>query len=163
MLKRLLTPALLAATLAAPAFAADISHSAALAGVSAEDYTAAEIQSILDARAAGDTDRAEVFLTHTNRKSADVGSLPAEGQLAALAGVAPGEYTRFEAIQIAAARQAGNTDRLDFYLTHENRKTGAEASVVTPVEARIAADLGVDPAEYTLAQLYSLQAAADAD
>ena len=162
MFKSIITPALVAVAFAGSAFA-DNSQSAALAGVSAGEYTAAELQHILDARQDGDTARLEYFLTQTNRESAGVADKLADGQLAALAGVPAGEYTRFEALQIISAREDGDANRLDYYLSQENRKEAADASVVTPIEARIAARLGVDPADYTLAELYTLESANDAD
>ena len=159
MLKTILTPALVAVLLTGTAFAGEPtsgSQSAALAGVPAGQYTAAELANILDAQREGDRSRLEFFLSHTNRAQADAGSRPATGQLAASAGVASGEYTRFEVANIIDARENGNVSKLDYYLSHENRKPAAPASSVTPTEARIAKALGLDPTEYTLAQLVAL-------
>jgi hypothetical protein len=159
MFKSILTPALVAVALTTSAFAADPSsdaQSAALAGVQPGVYTAAELQNILAAQQEGDRARLEFFLSHTNRAQADANSRLATGQLAASAGVPSGEYTRFEASNIIDARLDGDQDTLNYYLSHENRKPAAPASAVTATEARIAKALGLDPTQYTLAELVAL-------
>ena len=166
MLKTLVTPALVAVLLTGSAFAAEptsASQSAALAGVPVGQYTAAELQNILDAQRESDLARLNYFLSHTNRAQADAGSRPATGQLAASAGVPSGEYTRFEVANIIDARESGNATKLEYYLSHENRKPAAPASAVTPAEARIAKALGLDPAQYTLAELVALDPSNDND
>ncbi|MEO8529745.1 MAG: hypothetical protein ABI459_00840 [Deltaproteobacteria bacterium] len=166
MLKSILTPALIAVLLTGTAYAgqpAQNTQSAALAGVQPGEYTAAELQYILDAQRAGDWGRADYFLSHTNREQADAGSRLAVGQSAAAAGVASGEYTRFEVANIVSARESGNLTTLDFYLSHENRKPAAPASAVSPTEARIAKALGLDPTQYTLAELVALDPSNSSD
>lgn len=160
MLKSILTPALIALVLTGTAFAGQPSsnaQSAALAGVEVGVYTAAELQNILAAQRDGDQAKLDYYLSLTNRTQADAGSRLATGQLAATAGVPSGEYTRFEVANIVDARENGNASKLDYYLSHENRKPAAPASAVSPTEARIAKELGLDPTQYTLAELVALE------
>lgn len=87
-------------------------------------------------------------------------------QLAKIAGVEAGIYTTAELIQIDEARKNSNSERLDFFLSGENRvsrnasSTSASASVL-----QLAAIAGVSPEGYTIATLNELieaQAGSDA-
>ena len=62
---------------------------------------------------------------------------------------------------IISARQENDRDRVAYVLSGANRATPAAADVVTPGEAQLAGALGLDPAQYTLAQLTALTAAAN--
>ena len=164
MLKSILTPALIALTLAGAgtAFAATPSSDAqlaALAGVAAGQYSSAELQSIIDARRDNDTSALNFYLSGTNRTSTATGD--AAGQLANLAGVAPGTYSASELALIIEARKDNDTDTAAYILSGKNRGVAADAAAVTPGEAQIAAALGLDPAAYTLSDLTRLWAAAN--
>lgn len=164
MLKSILTPALIALTLAGSgaAFAASPSADAQLAasaGVAAGQYTPAELQAIIDARRDNDTSALNYYLSGSNRTAP--AQTDAAGQLANLAGVAPGTYSASELALIIEARKDNDAEQAAFILSGKNRAASAEASAVTPGEAQIAASLGLDPAQYTLAELTRLWAAAN--
>ena len=78
------------------------------------------------------------------------------GQLAKLAGVAPGTYSASELALIIDANKNKNAQYKAYILSGANRVASAEAAVVTPGEVQLAASLGVDPAQYTLAELISM-------
>lgn len=160
MFKYILTPALIALTLAGAAHAAQPSrdvHLAAAAGVPAGQYTAAELQSIIDARRENDQARLNFYLSGANRAAATVQGDSA-GQLAKLAGVEPGQFSASELELIANARRENDRDAAAFILSGGIRAVPAAAEVVTPGEAQLAASLGLDPAAYTLAELITLAA-----
>ena len=164
MLKSILTPALIALTLAGSgaAFAASPSSDAQLAasaGVSVGEYTAAELQSIIDARRDNNLSALNYYLSGANRSDNAQGD--ASGQLANLAGVAPGTYSASELALIIEARKNNDAEQAAFILSGNNRNTAADAAAVTPGEAQIAAALGLDPAQYTLSELTQLWAAAN--
>jgi hypothetical protein len=164
MLKSILTPALIALTIAGSgaAFAASPTSDAqlsALAGVTAGQYSAAELQSIIDARRDNDTSALNFYLSGANRTGNVQGD--SSGQLANLAGVAPGTYSASELALIIEARKDNDADTAAYVLSGKNRGVAADASAVTPGEAQIAAALGLDPAEYTLSDLSRLWAAAN--
>ena len=160
MLKSILTPALIALTLSSAAFAAQPSSDAQLAssaGVAAGQYSASELQNIIEARKANDQETLNYFLSGANR--ADRGAGDSAGQLANLAGVQPGTYSASELALIIEARKENDRDRVGYILSGANRTAPAAAEVVTPGETQLAAALGVDAADYTLAQLIALTAA----
>jgi hypothetical protein len=161
MLKNIVTPALLSLVLAGTAFAAQPSKDtqlAAAAGVEAGVYTAAELQNIIDARQDNDLDRLSFFLNFENRKE---GSVVADGQLAASAGVEGGSYTANEVQAIITAREEGDDAALAYYTSLTNRTPAAPAEAVSEGEAQLAALLGVDPTKYTLAELSMMKYKAD--
>lgn len=163
MFKYIVTPALIALTLAGAASAATPSSDyqlAAAAGVPAGQYTAAELQSIIDARRENDLAKLNFFLSGANRAAAEVQGDSA-GQLAKIAGVQPGAYSASELQMIIDARKENDRDRVAYVLSGTNRVAPAAAEVVTPGEAQLAASLGVDPAKYTLAELTALTAVAN--
>ncbi len=164
MLKSILTPALIALTLAGSgaAFAASPSSDAQLAasaGVAVGQFSAAELNSIIIARRDNDTSALNYYLSGANRSNDAQGD--AAGQLANLAGVAPGTYSASELALIIEARKNDDAEQAAFILSGKNRSVAADAAAVTPGEAQIAASLGLDPAEYTLSELTRLWAAAN--
>ena len=163
MFKSIATSALIALSLAGAANAAQPSQDvqlAASAGVAAGQYSAAELQAIIDARQDNDTGLLNFYLSGANRAAASVQG-DTSGQLAKLAGVQPGAYSASELQLIISARQENDRDRVADVLSGANRATPAAADVVTPGEAQLAGALGLDPAQYTLAQLTALTAAAN--
>lgn len=90
--------------------------------------------------------------------SAQPGATPGDVQLALSAGVEPGKYTRAEMINIADARAEGDTARLNFFLSGDNRRTEI------PGNAQLAAAAGVPEGRYTAAELQRLiEARAEGD
>lgn len=76
-------------------------------------------------------------------------------QLANLLQVNGAEFSSAELIAIQDARRDGNRNNETYFLTHENRHADMVGDV-SQGKAQIAAQLGVDPAEYTLAELVNV-------
>ena len=159
MFKSIITPAIAALLLTGSAFAGSLSSDAQLAhsaGVQPGVHTAAEMVNIIEARRENDTSALNFYLSGQNRV-AEAKVTQGTGQLAEIAGVEPGKYTAAELLKIIAARQDGDTASALYVLSGENRKAASPASAVTPGEAMLAASAGVDPAQYTLAELIAMQ------
>lgn len=77
--------------------------------------------------------------------------------LAKLARVTPGEYTNNEMLRIQEARQDGDAQLLAYYLNHDNRE-GASSANNLAAKAQVAGPLGLNPADYTMAELIVLNA-----
>lgn len=159
MFKSIITPAVVTVLLAGSAFAASPSADNQLArsaGVEAGQYTAAELQNIIQARRDNDMSALNFYLSGANRTEVSNATLGTE-QLARIAGVAPGNYTTTELLNIISAQRDGDVSALSFYLSGANRTGANPASAVTPGEAMLAASVGVDAANYTLSELIELQ------
>ena len=166
MFKSIITPALIAVTLAGGAYAAPATgvnagtaQLALYAGVSADKYTADELIQIVNAKRNNDISTLNFYLSGENRAAPSPSLNAGDIQLARIVGVVPGEYSATEWNRIIDARRNNNPNEVAFILSHENRVQQADASVVTPGEAQLAAELGVDPAAYTLSQLSTMYAA----
>lgn len=165
MFRKLTASALVLATLSGAALAASAQPGinagdvqlALSAGVQPGEYTRTELINIIEARKQNDDTRLNYFLSGSNRASSTSLNGPGLDQLAAAAGVAPGIYTANELQQIIKAKADGDDDVIRFILSGENRKAANPAEVVTPGEAQLAALIGVDPAQYTLAELVAMQ------
>jgi hypothetical protein len=158
MLKSVLTPALIALSLAGAAHAGEVSTDAQLAGaagVAAGQYTVAELQSIYNARVDNNQTALNFYLTHGNRSTADG---DAANQLAKLAGVEPGKYNANELQAIINAQRDMQPEVVKYIVSGENRVNNDAVGTVTPGKAQIAARLGLNPADYTLSQLVALDA-----
>ncbi|MGV8953895.1 MAG: hypothetical protein ACOH2M_22545 [Cypionkella sp.] len=156
MFKSILTPALIALSLASVANAGEVSTDAQLAasaGVASNEYTAAELQNIVSARRDNNQTVVNFYVSHANRNQTqgDAGN-----QLAKLAGVAPGTYSASELQLIINAQAKNDTQDISAILTGANRADVDGVGVVTPGKAQLAASLGLNPADYTLAQLAAL-------
>lgn len=123
------------------------------AGVEPGKYSRAELINIIAARENGETTRLNFFLSGANRTT----EVPGNAQLAAAAGVTDGNYSANELQRLIIAQEEGDTTEVRFILSGDNRREGNPAEVVTPGEAQLAAAIGVDPAQYTLAELIALQ------
>lgn len=134
---------------------------AAQLGVDATEYTSTELQLIAKARKDKEPLAEQFYLSHTNRtvQSGDVGVVTlGKAQVAAQLGLDPAAYTSAELSLISSARERNDVRAEAFYVNHENRVEGAAAGTVTPGQAQLAASLGVNPADYTLAELAVLKA-----
>ncbi|RYF47422.1 MAG: hypothetical protein EOO38_12180 [Cytophagaceae bacterium] len=131
------------------------SQLAAQARVDAQEYSIAEIIAILDARGDGDAASETFFLSHTNRSAPNPSAAITSGekQIAASLGVDAADYTLAELTAMAAARTEGDGASEAYLASHANRAEANSAEVVTAGEKQIAAKLGVDPSDYTLAEL----------
>lgn len=156
MLKSILTPALIALSLASAAHAGEVSTDAQLAGaagVAAGQYTAAELQNIIEARRDNNQNAVNFYVSHGARAEANG---DAGDQLAKLAGVEAGKYTPNELQRIINAKVNNNREEVAAVLSGATRSSTDAVGVVTPGKAQLAASLGLNPADYTLAQLTAL-------
>lgn len=159
-----LTLSALVLALAAPAaFAAgSVSNDAQLAaraGVQPGAYSVAELNALIDARKDGDANAVAFILNHGLRAEEQTGT-PAARQLESALNVEPGRYTYAELRAIAAERHRSDAPGAALAIAALNRSP-ADPAVVTPGEAQIAAQLGLDPAQFTATELAALRAAAN--
>ena len=123
------------------------------AGVEPGKFSRAVVCKLSAARDYGETTRLNLYLSGANRAT----EVPGNAQLAAAAGVTDGNYSANELQRLIIAQEEGDTTDVRFILSGDNRREGNPAEVVTPGEAQLAAAIGVDPAQYTLAELIALQ------
>lgn len=169
MIRKLTASALILATLSGAALASSAQPGAnagdvqlaLTAGVEPGTYSRAELINIIEAKRENDATRLNYFLSGANRSAASATDSAGLDQLAASAGVQPGQYTAAELQQLIRARQDGDTEVVNFILSGANRTSANPAEAVTPGEAQLAAIIGVDPAQYTLAELVALQPQSD--
>jgi hypothetical protein len=96
-------------------------------------------------------------MTNTAANPAAVHVSAGDVQLARQAGVKPGLYTSAELVRIIQDRRDNDQNDLNFVLSHLSRRTNIEGlGVVTPGKAQMAAEAGVNPSKYTLAQIEQL-------
>ncbi len=136
---------------------------AASAGVSANDFTAAQLIQLRDAQRDNDQERISFILSQAGTGTvtrSDMGSseISQNAQLAASAGVAPGLYTTGELQVLIEAKRDNDIERARFILSGENRKGASPTSAVSPGKAQLAAALGLNAADYSLAELARLHA-----
>lgn len=136
---------------------------AAQAGVSANDYTQAQLIQLLDAQRDNDAERVRFIMSQAGngavvRSDMGAGSASTDAQLAAAAGVEPGRFTINELQLLIEAKRDNDMQMTNFILSGQNRTNGNPANVVTPGQAQLAALLGVDASQYTLAELSALYA-----
>ncbi|WP_339114288.1 hypothetical protein [Thioclava sp. GXIMD2076] len=79
-----------------------------------------------------------------------------DAQLAALLNVNGAEFTTAELNNINEARRDGDVEKANYFLNHENR---ADASAGSHGKAQLAAQLGVNASDYTLAELVTVDSA----
>jgi ribonuclease D len=133
------------------------------AGVSANDYTQAQLIQLLQAQRDNDDALVGYIMSQASqntvsRSDMGAGVVSNDAQLAAAAGVAPGSYTANELQRLITANRNNDMQAADFILSGQNRVDSNPASVVTPGQAQLAAALGVDAAQYTLSELTQLYA-----
>lgn len=129
------------------------------AGVKPGEYSRAELINILESKRENDETRLNFYLSGANR--AEGATNPAAfAQLAAAAGVKGGDYSVADLQRLIEARRDNDDTAIRFILAG-GAATANPAEVVTPGEAQLAAAVGVDPAQYTLAELIALQPEAD--
>lgn len=137
---------------------------AAQAGVSANDFTQSQLIQLLDAQRDNDDERVAFILSQAgdntvSRSNMGDAAVSTDAQLAAAAGVEPGVYTTNELQRLIEAKRNNENEEAAFILSGQNRADSNASGVVTPGQAQIAAILGVDASEYTLAELTQLYAA----
>lgn len=132
---------------------------ASQAGVSANDYTQAQLIELLQAQRDNDDARIRFIMSQAGQNTMMEGEVVSnDAQLAAAAGVAPGLYTANELQRLITAKRNNDSQLTNFILSGQNRVEGNAASVVTPGQEQMAAVLGVDASQYTLNELTMLYA-----
>lgn len=165
MFRKLTASALVLATLSGAALASSAQPGlnagdvqlALTAGVQPGEYSRAELINIIEARKANEDTRVDYYLSGSNRASSSDLNAPGLAQLARSAGVEPGIYTANELQLLLRAQSENDEETIRFILSGDNRKSANPAEVVTPGKAQLASALGVNPADYTLAELIALQ------
>ncbi|MFD1911374.1 hypothetical protein [Halodurantibacterium flavum] len=149
--------ALLAAT---TAFASDASATARSAsqleaqlGVPAGQFTTAELIQLGEARRENDAVGEQFILSGANRTQANSHVVSrGKAQLSSQLGVNPAEFTTSELIQLHVARRDNDAVTVEFILSGRNRQA-EDLATVNRGKAQLAAQLGVDPTQYTTAEL----------
>lgn len=166
-----LVSAALALTLAAGAVQAQsvnpgVEQLARSAGV--DGLSIAQLIQLQEARRDNDAARIDFILSQAGAGASraqdfDASSAPSAGlaQMEAALGVTTGRYTAAELIQLTEARKEKNDAKFAFILSGENRAAAPDASVVSPGKAQLAATLGVNAADFTLAELVAMMADLD--
>jgi hypothetical protein len=136
---------------------------AASAGVSAKDFSVAQLVRLTEAQRNNDADEVRFILSQAgqgglSRSDMGTGNVSQDAQLAAAAGVAPGLYSANELQRLIEARRNNDAEAINFLLSGGNRNGAAPADVVSPGKAQLAASLGLNPADYTLNQLIAIKA-----
>ena len=126
---------------------------AASAGVEPGVYTTAQMIQIIEARREGDARQLAFLLSQSSPVATRTDFT------ATVTSAAPEGLSVVEQIQLQEARREHDNTSQTFILTGTNRRAPLGASVVTPGEAQLAALIGVDPADYTLAELVAMQPA----
>lgn len=137
-----------------------VAQLAALAGVSPDGFSQAQLIRLIDAQR--DNDKEEIAFILSQRAStvsrSDMGGVSVgAAQFAAIEGVAPGALSVNELQLLEQAKRENNRERIDFILSGGvNTETGVAAT--NPGAIQLAASLGVNAADYTLAELTKMYA-----
>ncbi len=157
MSQKVLSGAFAVLVVSGAAFAQSVSPGdvqlAASAGVEPGVYTTAQMIQVIEARREGDEAQVAFVLS----KPSPV--ITRADFTAAIPSAVFNDLTVAEEVQLQEARRENDHAREIFILTHSNRRAPLPASAVTPGEAQLAAIVGVDAAEYTLAELIAMQPA----
>jgi hypothetical protein len=163
IMKRLILTSAVALSLAAPAFASD-----ALSRVMAIEpgtFTTAELATIKGLREAGDTDTADALAAlyaQGGVVSTQSVAGSASAQLAANLGLDPEAFTTAELATIKGIREGGTSvDRAtaDGLATAPAGVVSTQSAEDTRARAQLARFLGVDPADYSMAELAQMKGA----
>lgn len=134
---------------------------AAALGLDASQYSLAELSVIAEARRDNDREVGQFYVSGANRTvSGGIGEVsPGKAQIAAQLGLDPAEYTLTELGQIETALKLDRDATAAHFVSHRNRDTRGAAGEVSPGKAQLAAALGVDADDFSLAELSALNAA----
>lgn len=125
-------------------------------GVEPGRYSLSDLVQLDQAKRDNDKEAIALILGHSGNtassKSAQSFSGAGKAQIEAQLRVEPGKFTSTELSRLAQARRDGDREGEAFILSGANRVT-ADAASVNAGKAQIAAQLRLDPAEYTLSEL----------
>ena len=140
-----------------------VAQLAAEAGVPAGALSTNDLYRLIEAQRSND-DATVRFLLDRVAGSTNVSTMGAnvsnDVQLARSAGVAPGLYSASDLIDIEEARREGDTSALNILLS--GAKYSPETARSDAGKAQLAASLGVNAADYSLAELTVLRAEMEA-
>lgn len=155
-----LATALTAGVVAAQTVNPGVAQLAATVGVSPTAFTPAQLIRLEQAQRDNDRQTIDFILSQANGSvsRSDKGASLSAGdvQLSRLAGVEPGLYSTSELVRLIDAQRDNDSDLVRFITSGADRQSADAASAVSPGKAQLAALLGVNPAEYTLAELVQL-------
>jgi hypothetical protein len=168
MRKSIFTTVTLVAALAAGAVSAQsispgMAQLAASAGVSPEGFTQPQLVRLLEAQRENDRQTIDFILSQrgSDLTRSDMGSAPAAtpgaAQLAASLGVDAGQYSLNELIRLEEAQRENDDETTAFILSGQNRVESGNPAQNAGAQ-QLAALLGVNAADYTLAELTALYA-----
>lgn len=154
-----LSAALGAGAVSAQSINPGVAQLAATAGVSADRFTQAQLIQLIDAQRDNDRERINFILgqagSDVSRSEMGSPTSPGAAQLALSAGVEPGRFTQVELIRLIDAQRAEDTETVAYILSGDSRATTDDATI-SAGRAQLAASLGVNAADYTLAELSAL-------
>lgn len=132
-------------------------------GVSANDFTAAQLIQLQDAQRDNDDQRIKFILSQAGQGNVSISAkgntaVSQDIHLAGLAGVAPGQYTVNELQRLIEARRTNDDTLVNFILSGENRKATNPTGTASVGKAQLAAALGVQASDYSLNELVKIQA-----
>lgn len=129
-------------------------------GVDASQFTVAQLVQLNEAKRANDAEAWNFIISQAaGAVSASDPAAVGNVQRAKALGVEPGHFTSAELSQLEVAKRNGDTEVWNFIVSGQNRKVAAGPEVVTPGKAQLAASLGVNAADYTLAELGAMYGA----
>ncbi len=154
-MKRFILTTAMTVALAVPAAAND--QLAMSLGVEPGEYTLSELVQLQTAMEEGDQKKIDFIMAGGGTTVPESAVSPAQIQLATELNVDPANFSYAELVQLRQARLTGDIQEEGFILSGENDIISTQ-SFVSPGQAQIAASLGLDPTEYTLAELASIAA-----
>ena len=158
-----LATALTAGVVSAQTVNPGVAQLAASVGVSASAFTPTQLIRLEQAQRDNDQQTIDFILSQANGSvsRSDKGATLSAGdvQLSRIAGVEPGLYSTSELVRLIDAQRDNDSELVRFITSGADRQSADAASSVSPGEAQLAAILGVNPADYTLAELSQLYAA----
>lgn len=166
-MKTILTSALIIATLSGAAFAATPvsgvsageAQLALAAGVEPGSLSKADLLALIEAKRDNDSAATAFYLSGANQSSNVGNDNAGAAQLALSLGVEPGRFTTAELLEIQDAKRENDQFRINAILSGATRDSGDRG--VTAGKVQLAALVGVNAADYTLAELIAMQRVPD--
>ena len=145
--------------IAQAAQAAELHPTLASRDAAASRFTLSELIGLDSARSENDYGTWKFITSGDNRKVEKPGTVtPGKAQLAAQLGVDPADFTTSELMGLDSARSENDYGTWKFIISGDNRKV-EKPGFVTPGKAQLAAQLGVNPADFTTSELIGLDSA----
>lgn len=129
-----------------------------LLGVAPGSLTATELSQLAEAKRDNDTSRIDAILSGARVSKSSMGAASGNAgiaQIEAQLRVAPGQFSATELSRLTEARRSGDTTTEAAILSGATRAV-SDAASLNAGKVQLAAQLGVNPADYTLSQLVGL-------